>query len=168
MNPASAKNWSLAAPGPEAAGPLAALHALCFAPLPETPWSADAMRTVLRLPTTVALAALAPGGDAAGFLVGRLAGGGAEILTLCVAPPARRNGVARDLIGAFLAQIGPGTRVSLEVADGNMPARALYESFGFRPAGRRPGYYGNPSSKVDAVVMVRVVENNGGQPAGAG
>jgi ribosomal-protein-alanine N-acetyltransferase len=155
--------WTLATPGPDTAVALAALHALCFTPLPETPWSADALAAVLRLPTTIAFAALDAEGEAAGFLAGRLAGGEAEILTLCVAPDARRNGVARGLLDAFFVRIGAGVQVSLEVAAGNAPARALYRSAGFRAAGRRPGYYANGGQSVDAIVMVRSRENNGGQ-----
>ena len=44
------------------------------------------------------------------------------------------------------------SQVLLEVAEGNDPARRLYERFGFAPISRRRGYYG-PGK--DAVVMRR-------------
>jgi ribosomal-protein-alanine N-acetyltransferase len=44
----------------------------------------------------------------------------------------------------------------LEVAAGNAPAVALYETFGFRAVGRRKGYYAHPPD--DALVMHRSLE----------
>jgi ribosomal-protein-alanine N-acetyltransferase len=161
---AGAKGWHVGPVGPDAAAALAELHALCFAPLPETPWSQDAFRTLLSMPTTVALAGLAPDGSAAGLLIGRSTGADAEILTLCVAPPARRGGLARALFAGFVAHTGPEADIALEVAVGNGPAVALYESLGFRVAGRRPGYYAGRGERVDALIMVHNGKNRGGQP----
>tara|TARA_A100001037_G_scaffold296485_1_gene317047 strand:- start:3738 stop:4229 length:492 start_codon:yes stop_codon:yes gene_type:complete len=134
------------------AGHLARLHEVCFAPLPETPWSAHAFRTLLRLPTTRALIACANDQEISGLLVARVAGYEAEILTLCVAPAMRREGVAGALLGQFFEMLEPDTRTLLEVAVDNVVAISLYESFGFTPVGRRPGYYGGPTGGTDAVV----------------
>lgn len=141
--------------GPDAAAALARLHALCFAPLPETPWSESAFRTILRMPGTLALVARVSDGDAPGLLVGRVTADEAELLTLCVAPDSRRAGLARRLLKAFLDRVGTQTRVALEVAVENEPAIALYRALAFEQVGRRPGYYAAQGRKVDALVFVR-------------
>ena len=97
------------------------------------------------------VAVLAP--DLVGYIVGRSVLDEAEILNLGVAPPARRQGVARALVGELLsAFVGSGVRsVFLEVRESNHPALALYQSFGFRAVGRRQRYYQRPVE--DAVVL---------------
>ncbi len=76
-----------------------------------------------------------------GFIMARRAGGEAEILTLAVAPPARRQGVARDLVTAVMAAVAD-LPVFLEVAAENAPAQRLYAAAGFTECGRRRNYYG--------------------------
>ena len=82
-------------------------------------------------------------GTVLGFLVTRqIAPGECEILNLAVAPSARRHGVARKLLDKELAQ-GEG-QWFLEVRESNAAAIGLYQSLGFRPVGRREGYYQEP------------------------
>lgn len=130
---------------------LAALHARCFT-LPR-PWSAAEFAGFLSDP----LAFLLVEGDA-GFLLGRAVAGEAELLTLAVAPEARRRGLGRKLVARFLyqARLRGAVTAFLEVADTNTGARALYAASGFAESGRRKGYYrdGNGAA-VDAVVMSR-------------
>lgn len=130
---------------------LAALHARCFRSPP--PWSAADFAGFLTDP----LAFLLVEGDA-GFLLGRAVAGEADLLTLAVAPEARRLGVGRKLVARFLyqAQLRGADRAFLEVKAGNAPAIALYESSGFVPAGRRRAYYREPDgSRSDALVLAR-------------
>lgn len=130
---------------------LAALHARCFRAPP--PWSVADFAGVLADP----LAFLLVEGDAA-FLVGRAVAGEAELLTLAVAPEARRRGLARKLVARFLyqAQLRGAERAFLEVAADNAPAIALYESAGFARAGLRRGYCKSPDgSRSDALVLAR-------------
>lgn len=127
---------------------LARLHARCFT-VPR-PWSAAEFAAFLDDPTIRLLSR--PGG----FLLLRVAGGEAEILTLCVAPEARRQGLARALIEeAETACAASGcAEIFLEVAETNAPARALYEGCGFVPAGLRKDYYATPTGpKVSALVL---------------
>lgn len=130
---------------------LAALHARCFT-LPR-PWSAAEFAGFLSDP----LAFLLVEGDA-GFLLGRAVAGEAELLTLAVAPEARRRGLGRKLVARFLyqARLRGAVTAFLEVADTNTGARALYAASGFAESGRRKEYYrdGNGAA-VDAVVMSR-------------
>lgn len=72
-----------------------------------------------------------------------------HVMTVAVRPGHRRRGYARALIEAAVS-VHPGVRyVHLEVRPGNTGARALYESMGFRIAGRRRNYYGDE----DALLM---------------
>lgn len=123
---------------------LARLHARCFAAPP--PWSARAFADALASPGTFLLCA------ASAFALGRVAAGEAELLTLAVAPEARRRGVARDLCRRFdqAAKAAGADAAFLEVAADNAAARALYLGCGWVEAGRRRRYYG---ADLDAVVM---------------
>jgi len=86
----------------------------------------------------------------AGFLVSReVAPGEREILYLAVDPPYRRRGIARELLRDELARSGRAW--FLEVRESNVAAIKLYESAGFRHAGRRPQYYSAPLET--AIVM---------------
>lgn len=130
---------------------LAALHGRCFRSPP--PWSAADFAGFLADP----LAFLLVEGDA-GFLLGRAVAGEAELLTLAVAPEARRLGLGRKLVARFLyqAQLRGAERAFLEVGADNGPALALYESAGFSLAGARRGYYrAEDGSPADALVLAR-------------
>ncbi|HWD26795.1 MAG TPA: GNAT family N-acetyltransferase [Rhizomicrobium sp.] len=112
---------------------LAAIHAACF----PDPWDAKALADLLATPGTVLVA------RAGGFILARAAAGEAEILTLAVAPDARRHGVATSLVreAASHTQQQGAEALFLEVACGNDAARALYAGLGFVEAGRRKAYY---------------------------
>jgi len=131
---------------------LAALHAACFT-VPR-PWTAAEFEGLLARADTFLLQ------DAAGFLLGRALAGEAELLTLAVAPEARRTGTGSRLVAQFLAEaVGRGAETAfLEVAEDNLAARALYERAGFAPAGRRRAYYRHPEgTTTDALVMTRAL-----------
>lgn len=74
------------------------------------------------------------------------------LLQVAVHPQDRRRGVARALLARLVRwsrEVG-ATRIELEVAEDNVPAVRLYETSGFVPVGRRPGYY---HGKRDAILM---------------
>ena len=125
---------------------LAALHAGAF----DHPWSQDAFEVFLGDPT---VSALIIGGD--GFILWRAVAGEAEILTLAVSPPARRQGIARALLAAAMARAAqaPADWMFLDVSDQNSAALALYLGAGFQISGRRKGYYATQGEPQDAVVM---------------
>jgi ribosomal-protein-alanine N-acetyltransferase len=112
---------------------LARLHATCF----EDAWTEQALRDLLKTTGTTAFYARQ------GFVVTRVAGDEAEILTLAVTPDARRQGIGRALMVAAVQYAqGAGARTMfLEVAQSNVGAAALYGSLGFREVGRRKSYY---------------------------
>lgn len=71
-------------------------------------------------------------GRVAGFADFRVPGDGTGHLSyICVAPTARRRGVARALLAACVGEAGPLRSVSLDVFEDNAPARALYQALGF-------------------------------------
>jgi ribosomal-protein-alanine N-acetyltransferase len=77
----------------------------------------------------------------------------AHITTFAVLPSWRRRGVgARLLLEMMRRATDLGARVvTLEVRLSNVPARALYQRFGFRPVGVRPRYYSDNGE--DALIM---------------
>ena len=85
-----------------------------------------------------------------GFLVARAVDKEWEIENLAVAVQARRRGVGRALLTELLrrAMECDAANVMLEVRESNLPARALYESAGFRAIGGRTSYYQDPLEDV--------------------
>jgi len=89
-------------------------------------------------------------GRVAGFLVARqVAPGEREILNLAVDPQERRQGIAQALVACELQRASSAWY--LEVRCSNHSAFQLYESVGFKLAGRRPEYYDEPAE--DGIVM---------------
>jgi ribosomal-protein-alanine N-acetyltransferase len=124
---------------------LADLHATCF---PDS-WTAEAIRELFAGPGLFAF--FLPGG----FILARVAGGEAEILTLAVIPSARRHGHGRELVRAaanHAAGLG-ASALFLEVADDNIAAQALYRGAGFAPVGRRKAYYGGRDADVLKAIL---------------
>jgi ribosomal-protein-alanine N-acetyltransferase len=77
----------------------------------------------------------------------------AHITTFGVHPDHRRRGVGRRLLlrlAEMAIELGT-SRMTLEVRVSNVAAQALYQSFGFRVAGRRIAYYSDDGE--DALVM---------------
>ena len=83
--------------------------------------------------------------DVLGFLNAWVVGETVELTEIAVDPECRNLGYGRALLRWLIDfALGRGcSRVILEVRAGNVPARGLYESFGFQVDGTRPRYYGN-------------------------
>ena len=77
----------------------------------------------------------------------------AHITTFAVDPRWRRRGVGESMLLALLdrAVDRQAREATLEVRLSNMPARRLYEKYGFRPVGIRPRYYSDNGE--DALIM---------------
>jgi len=119
---------------------LAALHAASFT----AAWDGPALAALLAAPGTFAFH------HADAFVLARSAGGEAEILTLAVAPPARRKGLGRILMqmaGDEAVRLGADV-MFLEVGTGNRAALALYGALGFQRVGLRQAYYGTGDALV--------------------
>jgi len=133
---------------------LAELHGRAFDDMPP-PWSARDFAGLLDDPAIMLVC------QPAGFALGRCIGPDAELLTLAVAPEARRRGHGRALLRTFEADaLARGAaRIFLEVAEANPAAQALYLGHGYRVVGRRPKYYARPASgPVDALVLTKTLD----------
>jgi ribosomal-protein-alanine N-acetyltransferase len=98
-----------------------------------------------------------PSARPGGFALARNVVDEAEILSIGVDPRLRRRGLGHSLMDAVLRHLH-GERAAmlfLEVDQKNDAARALYERFGFRQVGERPGYYGAGAERSGALVMRR-------------
>lgn len=131
---------------------MATLHAACFST--PRPWSASEITGLLDSPLCFLLT------EPAGFLIGRVVAGEAELLTLAVDPKARQRGTGGRLVDAFIEAVRARGAESafLEVSAANLPAQSLYARKGFAQKGVRPGYYHTPDGKrLDALLLVRVI-----------
>jgi ribosomal-protein-alanine N-acetyltransferase len=112
---------------------LAALHKTSF----PDPWDQAAIEKLLAGPGVFAFFTLD------GFVLARVAGAEAEILTLAVAPEARGQGLGRALLKAAASHAAAdgAENIFLEVGADNPAALALYAGLGFARVGQRKGYY---------------------------
>ena len=117
------------------------------------PWSRTAFEHELHAPASLWLVTLDDTGVQAYTGGWILAGNEFHLLNLAVAPARRRTGIARELLVQLLARAArQGCRsATLEVRRGNEPARALYESLGFRTEGVLKGYY---TAGEDAIIYL--------------
>lgn len=92
-------------------------------------------------------------GQILGYCNLRLLAGEGEVQRIAVLPEYRRMGLARKMMEIMVdyARENHALSVSLEVRAGNLPARNLYETYGFTEEAVRKGYYRNPSE--DAIIM---------------
>jgi ribosomal-protein-alanine N-acetyltransferase len=151
--PLDPKDISLLWAAPERAQEIAALHARLFDP----PWDAESIAQLIEHPAAAAFVAQMRLPKAmAGFLIAQIAADEAEILSIGVAPEWQRRGIARLMVEGLIraARRAEVKRLFLEVAVTNTAADRLYRSLGFKPVGRRKGYYQRPGADpVDAVVL---------------
>lgn len=128
---------------------LAAMHRICFVEV----WDEASMADILAMPGTFGLLALEGAGEAAkpaAFVLCRVAADEAEILTILVLPPYRRQGLASQLLQAAkdkACSLG-ASAMFLEAAETNSAALALYSSHQFFRVGRRPNYYGGKTAAL--------------------
>jgi len=135
---------------PEDAPAMASAHAQAF----DNPWDETDFEDLLDGPGIFGFVVRAE--DPAGVLICRTAAGEAEILTVGVAPWARRRGVGKALMVAAIgvARSAGADRMFLEVDVDNTGAVILYERLGFERAGLRKAYYDRGANgRADALVM---------------
>ena len=127
---------------------VAALEKICFS----DPWSENSVASELNSPLSLWLVAL-DGATVAGYVGSQSVLDGADIMNIAVHPDWRRQGIAKSLIGALIAELKKrgSHALLLEVRASNDPAIALYGKLGFRQVGRRKNYYRNP--KEDALIL---------------
>lgn len=120
---------------------IANLHQKCF---PNKPWAASDFADLKKSGCEIIA-------SDNGFIVYRAVADEAEIITIGVAPDARRNGIAAAMLGIAEHELKKLNikKIFLEVAQDNAPARALYAAAGYREIGVRPKYYDG----IDAILM---------------
>ena len=145
------------------------IRQLAYADLPQviaierrafpTPWSLAMFVLELSKPSGICLAALEDG-VMVGYLVCSRYDTVWHLMNVSVDPGRRREGIATGLLTSLIERLfeladGPSEQYTLEVRTSNEGAIKLYENFGFRPAGRRRGYYHD--NREDALIMWRTV-----------
>lgn len=133
---------------------LAKIHATSF----DDSWSALFFSAMLNQPGVIALSV---GQDTArGFILVRIAVDEAEILTLAVAPEYRNQKLGRALVDAALVLLMAqrASRCFLEVAEDNIAALAVYTACGFTHCGLRKDYYQRGPTKINAILMERLLQ----------
>lgn len=83
-----------------------------------------------------------------------LVAGEAQVMRLAVDPKRRGEKLGLALLEAMLAEAVrlEAIEMTLEVREGNLPARRTYDHVGFAECGRRPGYYGDNG---EAAILMR-------------
>ena len=118
------------------------------------PWSAATIAETISNAHTVFLP------HPQGGLIAQIVADECEVLAIATAPDHQRQGIASQLLEDLIATARQRdvTRIFLEVAAQNTPARAFYKAKGFAPVGLRKAYYTlRDGSKDDAVLLSRSV-----------
>ena len=117
-------------------------------------WSDASLASHLSSPFSVSLL-LSVDGLPIASLTGSLLPPEGEIYRVAVLPDYRRQGFGARLLSEFLSLAGErgAEELFMEVRESNLPAQALYASFGFAEYARRRGYYSDP--REDAILMKR-------------
>lgn len=124
------------------------LERICFS----RPWSRSMLEDELYNPSVSVIVAEGEDGTVLGYgEIGVVLDEGC-LEKIAVDPDYRRQGVAEEILAAFL-RFGRAKLafLTLEVRESNAAAIGLYEKLGFQVVGRRKGYYDAP--KEDAVLM---------------
>ena len=131
---------------------LPAVHAIERASF-ESPWPPEAYRNDLETNRLAQYLVAMVGDEVAAYGGMWLMVDEGHIITFAVHPAWRRQHVGERLLLAFidLASERRAHEATLEVRLSNLPARRLYEKFGFRPVGLRPRYYSDNGE--DALIM---------------
>ncbi|MBR6119787.1 MAG: ribosomal protein S18-alanine N-acetyltransferase [Oscillospiraceae bacterium] len=130
-------------------GAIAALEAAHFS----APWDEASIRAELENPLALWLAAVDESGAVLGYVGSQSCFEDADILNVCVAPEARRRGLAEALMRELETRLIPKgiEKITLEVRASNEPAIRLYEKLGYSQVGTRKNYYEKP--REDALIL---------------
>ncbi len=129
---------------------LSMLEKECFS----DPWSLTSLENQLASPQTVYIIHEEEGGPA-GYVLGTVVCGEAELYRIAVLDRFRRRGIGDRLMAEFLKECLTRSteKVFLEVRSRNFSAISLYEKTGFERISVRKGYYGDD----DAVIFAKIL-----------
>jgi [ribosomal protein S18]-alanine N-acetyltransferase len=131
---------------------LDAVHAIEQASF-TTPWPPHAYQSEIETNRLARYVVARVGGEVVAYAGMWIMVDEAHITTFAVHPAWRRQRLGERLLIAILdIAVARGAReATLEVRLSNLPARRLYEKYGFRPVGLRPRYYSD--NNEDALIM---------------
>jgi [ribosomal protein S18]-alanine N-acetyltransferase len=131
---------------------LPAVHAIEQASF-TTPWPPHAYRSELESNRLATYLVARVGETVVGYAGMWIMVDEAHITTFAIHPGWRRRKIGERLLLSLLdlAVDRRAREATLEVRLSNLPARRLYEKYGFRPVGLRPNYYSD--DREDALVM---------------
>ncbi len=123
------------------------------------PWSVKSVADEIENPITEFIVC-ERNGSVTGYISMQCICGECYIGNLAVAPEYQRQKAASNLLASLIAiaKEKQAEFVTLEVRASNMPARALYEKYGFLRAGERKNYYTGP---VENAVIYTLFLNKG-------
>lgn len=122
-------------------------------------WSADSFKSEAEKDNGIVLYAV-ENEVVTGLICGYFAADEAEITSVAVSPKNRRNGIAGQLMKAYLTALPEITNsIFLEVRESNSPAIGLYEKYGFEKISIRKNFYSFPDE--NAVVMQHIINKEG-------
>jgi ribosomal-protein-alanine N-acetyltransferase len=118
-----------------------------------TPWPAQAYRQELEANRLAHYLVALIGDQIVGYGGIWLMVDEAHVTTFAVHPAYRRRRIGERMLIALLdlSRDRQAREATLEVRLSNLPARRLYEKYGFRPVGIRPRYYSD--NQEDALIM---------------
>ena len=135
------------------------LYLLCFDDDPTRKWSQKGFEEILSL-EGVAAHLCARGDSLSGFIIWRVTCDESEILNIGVAATDRQKGMGASLLNGMIARMEKEkiAKIFLEVREGNVEAKALYNNCGFKVTGRRKAYYSHQDGgREDAVIMTKLL-----------
>ena len=130
-----------------------AVFAISEASLPES-WNMDSIRSELEGGELVRFLVAEDRDGLVGYIHWWMVLDEAQVMNIAVHPSRRRIGAGGRLLQAAIrsAREEGAASMVLEVREGNVPARKLYESAGFTVVASRKGYY--PDNGENALFMV--------------
>ena len=133
---------------------VAELERVCFS----DPWSRRMLAEHMENECAATLVAVDGSGTVLGYAGLLVVLDEGYITNIAVQPQCRRQGIASQLLDVFerFARGKDMAFLTLEVRNGNAPARALYAKHGFVEMGRRRNYYEHP--REDAIIMTLYFE----------
>ncbi len=113
------------------------------------PWKADALTSFFSQPHAKGAVCL-ENGILKGYALTTLVVGEGEILRIGIHPNAQKKGLGTHLITFVLKEgsLQGAEDFFLEVREGNLAARSLYQKVGFSQMGLRKNYYSDPTENA--------------------
>jgi [ribosomal protein S18]-alanine N-acetyltransferase len=123
-----------------------------------TPWTEGMFRSQLRFREHAINLVLVEDDAVAGYAAAWIICDEIHLLSIAVAPSARRHGLGGEILRAVLerGKARGALRSILEVREGNVAARSFYRLHGFVDIGTRRKYYSDTNE--DAIIMERLFE----------